>query len=451
MFWVGQNRFSQWGFLVILWAANAAALGGGSCSGTLYDSAGKPLAGAEIRVRAAGGRDYQAATSQDGKFAFAEMEAGAYELSVKTADRQATAAFPLAITNGSSLRIALQLTSSGQIVQMQNPTAPSEVAGAKASAQASGGEHLSGTEVSSLPLNVRDFSKLLLLAAGTMTDANGAANFTQQFAVNGQRGATTVFATDGFDTTDPEMGGATFSNFNVDAIQEVQSNSGVMPAEIGHGAASFTNVVTKSGTDEIHGSLFEFVRNASFDARNYFDYRDPTGRRRIPPFARNEFGFTNGGPVVLPGIYDGRGRTFYFGEYQGFRQVLGTTQVIPVPTAAERQGIDTTTYPGDTLTIPVNAAIMPVLNQYPLPNEPAGAFGDRTYAAFSKVVTDTNQFSVRIDHKISEKASLVMRFSLNQVTGPLTNPDQTAIDPSVGSSRVDLQACKLEYSIVSPK
>ena len=106
----------------------------------------------------------------------------------------------------------------------------------EASVQASGGERLSGAEVSSLPLNVRDFSKLLLLAAGTMTDTNGAANFTQQFAVNGQRGVATVFALDGFDTTDAELGGATFSNFNVDAIQEVQSSSGAMPAEIGHGA-----------------------------------------------------------------------------------------------------------------------------------------------------------------------------------------------------------------------
>jgi hypothetical protein len=107
--------------------------------------------------------------------------------------------------------------------------------------QASGGERLSSEEVSSLPLNERDFSKLLLLASGTMTDTNGAANFTQQFAVNGQRGTATVFAIDGADTTDPELGGATFSNFNVDAIQEVQSSSGVMPAEIGHGAAGFTN------------------------------------------------------------------------------------------------------------------------------------------------------------------------------------------------------------------
>ena len=130
---------------------------------------------------------------------------------------------------------------------------------------------------------------------------------------------------DGFDTTDPEMGGATFSNFNVDAIQEVQANSGVMPAEIGHGAASFTNIITKSGTNQLHGSVFEFVRNAAFDARNYFDHNAVGDHRRIPPFVRNEFGFTNGGPVVLPHIYDGRDRTFYFGQYQGFRQVLGTT------------------------------------------------------------------------------------------------------------------------------
>ena len=100
-------------------------------------------------------------------------------------------------------------------------------------------------------------------------------------------------------------------------------------------------MVTKSGTNQIHGSVFEFARNAAFDARNYFDHKSVADERRIPPFVRNEFGFTNGGPVVLPHIYDGRDRTFYFGQYQGFRQVLGTTQVFPVPTAEERQGIDT--------------------------------------------------------------------------------------------------------------
>ena len=419
--------------ILIAFLFTASAVQGaasGAWSGVLSDGAGKSVSEAVVKLHAvSGGRDYRANTAKNGEFAFAGVAAGAYELSVTSGDKEWKANATLVFADGANLTVTLQLSVSGQELRVG--------AGAEAK-QASGGEHLSSAEVSSLPLNARDFSKLLLLAAGTMTDANGAANFTQQFAVNGQRGAATMFAMDGFDTTDAELGGATFSNFNVDAIQEVQSNSGVMPAEIGHGAASFTNVVTKSGVNQVHGSLFEFLRNASFDARNYFDYKDPTGRRRIPPFVRNEFGFTNGGPVVLPG-YDGRNRTFYFGEYQGFRQVLGTTQVIPVPTAEERQGIDSATYPGDTLTIPVDPRVVPVLNQYPLPNQPGGAFGDRTYATSSKIVTRTDQFSIRVDHHISDKASLLTRFSLNQVTGPLTNPDQTAIDPSFGVQFFDHQ------------
>ena len=216
----------------------------------------------------------------------------------------------------------------------------------------SGGEKLSSNAVSEIPLNKRDFSQLLLLAAGTATDTNGGANYTQQFAINGQRGVEATFAMDGADSSDPELGGATFTNFNVDAVQEIQSSSGWMPAEIGRGGAGYTNIVTRSGTDSLHGSVFEFLRNSALDARNYFDHSSPVNPGRIPPFRRNEFGFTNGGPVVLPHIYDGRGKAYYFGEYQGFRQVLGTTQVFPVPTAEERSGVDRTAYPGDTLIVP---------------------------------------------------------------------------------------------------
>lgn len=438
------NRLHTLFFLAILIATPAASAASNAMwNGRLSDAQGKPLTGARVVLHsAATGRVYTATSTAEGSFAFNAIDAGNYELAVEINRKEWKAEAPLVVKEASAMSTSLQLTTAGQVVA--GPSAPEKdslpsTAGGQAGSQASGGEHLSSSEVSSLPLNARDFSKLLLLAAGTMTDTNGAANFTQQFAVNGQRGTATVFAMDGFDTTDPEMGGATFSNFNVDAIQEVQSDSGVMQAEIGHGGASFTNVVSKSGVNQIHGSLFEFVRNAAFDARNYFDYRDPTGKHRIPPFVRNEFGFTNGGPVVLPGIYNGRDRTFYFGEYQGFRQVLGTTQVIPVPTAQERQGIDTTTYPGDTLSVPINAEIAPVLNGYPLPNEPNGPLGERTYAASSKVTTRTDQFSIRVDHKISDKATLLTRFSLNQVTGPLTNPDQTVINPDFGIQFFDHQ------------
>src|SRR5467141_858338 len=417
-----------------------------SWSGVLREAAGNPVDMAAIKLFAAeSNREYSTTTSATGQFVFAGIAPGNYTLTVSAAGKIWTAADPVVFKDGAILRSSLQLSLQGQEHRIM-------VAQDAASPQASGGEHLSTGEVSSLPLNERDFSKLLLLAAGTMTDANGAANFTQQFAVNGQRGSAAVFAIDGADTTDPELGGATFSNFNVDAIQEVQSNSGVMPADTGHGAAGFTNVVTKSGSNQVHGSLFEFVRNAAFDARNFFDHKGDLDTRRLPPFARNEFGVTNGGPVFVPHIYDGRGKTFYFAEYQGFRQVLGTTQVFPVPTQAERQGIDIVTFPKDaipvdTLSVPVSSKVVALLAGYPLPNDPLGAFGARTFATSSKVATRTDQGSLRLDHRISEKATLFLRFSRNQVTGPTTNPDQTVLNPDFGVKFFDHQRnAAIKYS-----
>jgi hypothetical protein len=404
-----------------------------SWSGVLRDLVGNPIGMATIKlVSGDGDHQYSTITSTTGEFAFSVVAAGNYTLTVSAAGKTWTAADLMVIKEGSTLTSSLQLEPLGKELRVM-------VTRGAAASQASGGEHLSTGEVSSLPLNERDFSKLLLLAAGTMTDTNGAANFTQQFAVNGQRGSAAVFAIDGADTTDPELGGATFSNFNVDAIQEVQSSSGVMTADTGHGAAGFTNVISKSGSNQVHGSLFEFVRNAAFDARNFFDHKSDLDTRRLPPFVRNEFGVTNGGPVFLPRIYDGRGKTYYFAEYQGFRQVLGTTQVFPVPTQAERQGIDTTSFSGDTLTVPVNGSIAALLARYPLPNDPSGAYGARTYATSSKVVTNTNQASLRIDHRLSDKATLFLRASRNQVSGPTTNPDQTAIDPDFAVKFFDHQ------------
>jgi hypothetical protein len=404
-------------------------------NGVLRDAAGKPVGDAKITLRAnSSDRTYEARTSANGAFVFSGIAPGTYTLAAEAAGKTWTAAKPIVIAEGSAPNLELTLSATDQTLTVAVAGQPQGT-----ERKGSGGEHLSSEEVSGLPLNERDFSKLLLLAAGTMTDTNGAANFTQQFAFNGQRGVATAFAMDGGATTDPELGGATFANFNVDAIHEVQSNSGVMPAEIGQGAAGFTNVVTKSGTGQLHGSGFEFVRNAAFDARNFFDHTSDLDPRRIPPFVRNEFGATIGGPVVLPGIYDGHGKTFFFGEYAGFRQVLGTTQVFAVPTADERKGIDTTSFPGDTLTVPVSPQIASILARYPLPNDPTGSFGARTYAASSKVVTDTDQFSIRVDHKISDKATLFTRFSLNNVDGPTTNPDQTAIDPSFAVKFLDHQ------------
>jgi hypothetical protein len=367
-------------------------------------------------------------TQANGHFEFCDITPGDYQLEVEAGGVNHRDAQAISLENGFQPGVIL-LAGNGMV----------SVTFEKTKSDTSGGEQLSSKTVSAIPLNKRDFSQLLLLAAGTMTDANGQTNFTQQFAINGQRGVEATFAMDGADISDPEMGGATLSNFNVDAVEEIRSSSGWMPAEIGRGAAGLTNIVTRSGSSGFHGSVFEFLRNSSLDARNYFDHPSIAEPGRIPPFRRNEFGFTNGGPVILPHLYDGSGKSFYFGQYQGFRQVLGTTQVLPVPTADQRAGIDATAFPGDPLVITPDPAIAKILARYPLPNIPTGSFGANTYAASSKVVTNANQFSLRIDQVLPGNAHLLARFNFNNLFGPTTNPDQTAVDRTFGVVYMDHQ------------
>jgi hypothetical protein len=402
--------------LVLLAVGLNAQTKEGSWAGVLRDDSGAAITDAVLRL-AGGSTHLSTTTDQEGHFSFPTIPSGEYSLAIDS--RGATANHATRLQLPDSRVAAIVLGSSGTISFS-----------ASEQREGTGGERLTSKQVSGLPLNKRDFSQLLLLAAGTMTDNNGSANFTQQFAVNGQRGTAAVFAMDSVDSTDPEIGGATFTNFNVDAVQEIRSSSGWMPAEIGRGAAAFTDVITRSGTNALHGSVFEFLRNSALDARNFFDRQSIADPRRIPPFIRNEFGFTNGGPVVIPRLYDGRNRTFYFLEYQGFRQVLSATEIIPVPSAAERAGLDTTAFPGDTLIVPVDPRIAKYMDRYPMPNDPAGPYGARTYATSSKVDTVSDQISARLDHRISEKSQLFARFTGSNTEGPLTNPSQTAIDPS---------------------
>jgi len=180
--------------------------------GLLRDSAGAPIADAKVKLTDAA--TAEANTGADGSFTLSGLRSGQYRLVIIAGGRTAAYAQAIALTSDAP-PVVITLSSRGEItLAVQQGTG------------ATGGEALSGQAVSSLPLNGRDFSTLLLLAAGTMTDTNGATNFTQQFAINGQRGVEATFAMDGADISDPEMGGSIMPNFNVDAIQELQSSSG---------------------------------------------------------------------------------------------------------------------------------------------------------------------------------------------------------------------------------
>lgn len=392
----------------------------------MEDERHQPVASATIEIRAKGQPEIETPV-HNGQFSFRSVPGQTYTVRIHAGGRTYRGAAELKIPpQDAAVLITL------------HPDGTYTLAAVQASVSG-GGEQLSSKTVTEIPLNKRDFSQLLLLAAGTAADPSGAANFTQQFAINGQRGVEATFALDGADISDPEQGGGTFTNFNVDAVSEIQSLSGVMPAEVGRGASGFTNIVTRSGKQGFHGSVFEFLRNSALDARNYFDYSSPANPGRIPPFRRNEFGFTNGGAVRVPGLASLRQRLFYFVEYQGFRQVLGTTQVFSVPTAQQRSGIDTTAFPGDTLVVPVNSGIAAVLARYPLPNFAAGTYGANTYATSSKVATDADQVSLRLDAEINANHHLFARVTFDNLDGPTTNPDQTVLDPSFGVKYADRQ------------
>ena len=414
---------------LLLTNAGAAAIGQSAApawQGVLVDERAQPIEGATVLLDGAN-EHRKAQTRKDGTYQFAALPPNTYSLAIDVRGH---------IFHGVA---SVKIPSTARSTTLTLKTDGELIAEEQQGNGAAGGEQLSSRSVSEIPLNKRDFSQLLLLAAGTAADPSGASNFTQQFAINGQRGVNATFALDGADISDPEQGGGTFTNFNVDALLEIQSLSGVMPAEVGRGASGFTNIVTRSGTDSVHGSVFEFIRNSALDARNYFDFSSPANPGRIPPFKRNEFGLTNGGPIFLPQVFRGVGKAYYFVEYQGFRQVLGTTQVFSVPTLQQRAGVDSTAFAGDTLTIPVSPGIAALLARYPLPNYPQGTFGANTHATSSKVVTNADQFSFRLDYQPAARDHVFGRISFDNLDGPTTNPDQTVLDPSFGVRYADRQ------------
>ena len=244
------------------WAQQTAPPAVSGWGGVVRNASGQPIAGGTVKL--SGQEDVRTTmTGPDGSFSFLNLAPGQYALTVSSPDKEATAALSIEIPGPA---VVLTVTQQNAIAITATP-----IAQATAAKATSGGEKLSSQAVSELPLNGRDFSTLLLLAAGTMTDVNGATNFTEQFAINGQRGVEAVFAMDGADVSDPEMGSG---------IQQFQRrcHSGD-PIQLRMDAGG-----DRKGRSRIHRHhhtlrqkrlpriVFRVVRNSAFDARNYFDY-----------------------------------------------------------------------------------------------------------------------------------------------------------------------------------
>jgi hypothetical protein len=288
---------------------------------------------------------------------------------------------------------------------------------------------VTGQQLTTLPLNGRSITGLVYLQPGVTQEINTFQYGNVYWAGNGNRGFTNTSSLDGSDTGDKQGGGAQFTNFNLDAIAEFKVLQNNYSAEYGGGGGTIVQLVTKSGTNEVHGSFFEYLRNDALDSRNFFS-------TDVPPFKRNEFGGTFGGPVYLPRVYNGKDRTFFFAQYAGLRQRRGSPVLARVPTAEERQGILNITDENgnpDQLLVPLNPVAEYVMSQYPLPNNPSGPFGDRTFNLLSSLPENHDQFSVRGDHRFSSKDTIFIRASYLNQHLPYTNAFARLENPSFSS------------------
>jgi hypothetical protein len=417
-----------------------AQVSAGSIGGVVTDSAQAVIQGATVRLQnAATGAIREVPTNETGYYVFTNVMPAVYDITVTTTGFKAAVRRELQVQVNQNLRVDVQLEV-GEVRQSVEIIASAPLL---ESTNSKVGTVVETKQVTELPLNGRQFAQLILLTPGALPIALGQSTaFKVQLGagsyspvINGQRSRYNNFLLDGVENNDP-MFNSYAMNPSVDAIQEFSVQSRGNVSEQGRSMGSDVIVVTRSGTNQYRGSVWEFLRNTKLDARNFFD-------PQRPDFKQNQFGGTFGGPVRLPG-YKGRDRTFFFGYYEGFRYTRSANSITTVPTEAMRAGdfsapglptlydITTTTadpssssgyrrdpFPGNRL--PANRIVKNsqdlLQSVYPLPNMPGIT---RNYINTTPQTQENDQASARIDHRISDNNSLFGRISYND--GYITTP-----------------------------
>jgi hypothetical protein len=409
-----QRPWKSSAFITTLLAPALFAQQAGTVNGLLSDPSGSPIAGAKVTLIAPATRMSRAVTTgQDGLYHFSDIDAGDYNLTAEAAGfKEVIAHVRVEVAQVARLDLSMQLGSVNERIEVTAITPTLQTADSQV------GGVVENKAITDMPLNGRNFTQLMLLMTGASEAVNGnniQGIYNQRpggaaFTVNGQRTFHNEYLIDGLDDKEIQSGASTVDPI-IDALQEFRVQSSNYSAEFGSEAGGQINAVIKSGTNEFHGSVWEFFRNNDLDSNNFFNNLSGVP---IAEFRRNQFGVSGGGPVLLP-KYNGRNRTFIFGAYEGTRIVKGVTQLTTVPTAAQRAGnFSGTAAPNDPLTgapfpggiIPasrINSITSTILQRWvPLPNN-SGVFN--WISNFPQ--TDGNeQYNWRIDHRVSEKDSI---------------------------------------------
>ena len=365
---------SRSGILMRLWwltvLCPALLIGQGSSTGTitgaLTDPTGAVVPAATVSIRnTATNFTREMKTGEAGLYTFSDLAIGTYELRASAAGFQSTRVADIILDVNATRRVDVQLVV-GQITETIEVEAAAPLLNTE---NASTGQVIEAKRVTELPLNGRDFQQLQLLTPGTISSNNyqtgqgmsgGASALTTNQTMNvadGGRPGQVLFTIDGANASN-QNGRGIIQRPAIDEVAEFKVQTSNMSAEFGYGS-SVVNVSIKSGTNELHGVGWEFLRNDSMDARSFF-------ATRVEPLRRNQFGANAGGPVLLPKIYNGKNKTFWFFSYEGLQLRQGGSFAASVPTALMRTG-DLSEWPGQ---------IYDPLTTRPDPNKPGGYIRD---------------------------------------------------------------------------
>lgn len=411
--------------LAVLLLSTLRAFGQGSAGtieGSVTDSAGASIVGATVSVTAdQTGITRQLVTNSSGLYAASELPAGTYSITVTAQTFTKLKVTQIALAVGSVHTVDLKMTA-GVAQDTVTVTGTNNIVD-NASSTVQG--VVNGQEIRELPLNGRDFTNLAVLqpgvsavetqfASSSTTTARLSRGFGSQLTIGGNRPQQTNYRFDGVtinDYANGSPGSVSGLLLGVDAVQEFSVITSNAPAQYGHMSGGVVNSISRSGTNQFHGSIYDYVRNSVFDARNYFD---PT---TIPSFRRNQFGGSVGGPVI-------REKTFFFANYEGFRQSLGSSLVAVVPTAAARQG---KLVAG---AVTVDPKVVPYLAIYALPN---GAINGDTgnYSFVTQAPTNEDFITAHMDHTLSDKDTLHATGQYDTSSSSSADGLNTVIDEAV--------------------
>jgi hypothetical protein len=314
----------------------------GSIVGTVTDPSGAVLSNAKVTLTNVGtGAALTTTTGSDGVYKFSPVRIGSYKLDASASGFKTVTQTDVRVDVGANVQANFTLTP-GSTTETIEVTAAAPVLQTQ---DASVGQVIDQRSVDNLPLNGRNFTFLAQLVQGVnspQADTRGNAS-TGAFSANGFRPAQNNYMLDGVDNNSDTVDFLNGTNYvvlpPVDAIQEFKVQTTDFSAEYGRSGAAVLNATIKSGTNQFHGDVWEFFRNDKLDAADYFERSQNSAGQwetKKGELRQNQYGFTIGGPVVIPHVFDGRNKVFFFGDYEGLRRRQGTVQTGAVPTVAER-------------------------------------------------------------------------------------------------------------------